>query len=95
VGIYRQGRLENMIRSVWVALLAGLSLSSCSWMHRGGEKCREPLVPSNVQNNALLHAAPGLDAADTRNAISIPPLTEPEKPRAKSDCLSLPPSYGS
>ena len=94
--IYGQGQLEIMLKSVCVVMLASLALNSCSWLHRGGDKCREPAVPASLGNRAPLRAAAGLDAPDTRNAIKVPELTEPEKPRSRSDpCLSLPPSYGS
>jgi hypothetical protein len=37
---------------------------------------------------------PGLDAPDTRNALPIPPLSEPERPRKAEDpCLDAPPKY--
>ena len=41
-----------------------------------------------------LQAPPGLDAPDTRNALRVPPLNTPERPRAKDEpCLSAPPPY--
>ena len=84
------------IKTAIVLLLASSLMSSCSWISRHGDKCREPVVPADVQNNAPLKAAAELDAPDTRNAIKVPELTEPEKPRdASVKCLSLPPSYGS
>ena len=85
-----------MKKAIMLVVLTSATLSSCSWLHRHGDKCREPLVPSNLENRAPLRAAAGLDAPDTRNAIKVPELTEPERQRAKSDpCLSLPPSFGS
>jgi hypothetical protein len=83
-------------RLLLIAVLVSSTQSSCAWIGRHGDKCREPSVPANVQNHAPLKAAAGLDAPDTRNAIKVPELTEPEKPGAASGkCLSLPPSYGS
>jgi uncharacterized lipoprotein len=85
-----------MVRYVLVLVLASVLLSSCSWLGRHGDKCREPTVPGGLQNRPPLQAAAGMDLPDTRNAIKVPELTEPEKPRTRSDpCLSLPPSYGS
>ena len=41
-----------------------------------------------------LQAPPGLDAPNTRNALRVPPLTTPERPRAKTDaCLDAPPPF--
>jgi hypothetical protein len=77
-------------------LLVAASLVSCSRLHlRKGAVCREPQVPISA-NNAPLKVGPGLDLPDTRNAVKVPDLKEPEKPRSKSDpCLSRPPAYGS
>jgi hypothetical protein len=78
-----------------LTLMVGAALTSCSWMGRGGA-CREPAVPTDSVNLPPLRPAPGLDAPDTRNAIRVPELTEPERPRGSTDsCLSRPPSYGS
>ncbi len=81
-----------------LALVAVLALQgSCSIVRRftGTGKCREPVVPAAVENPAL-KVPVGLNAPDTRNAVKVPALTEPEKPRGKTDpCLSQPPSYGS
>jgi uncharacterized lipoprotein len=77
---------------VTAALL--LSLSGCSWMHRGSKSCHEPPVGGEAKNMPPLKVPPGLDAPDTRNAIKVPPLDEPERPHAKGDpCLSMPPSF--
>lgn len=70
-------------------------LSSCSWIHRTGTSCREPVIPANPEESPPLKVAPGQDLPDTRNAVTVPALNEPEKPRGKDDpCLSRPPSYG-
>jgi uncharacterized lipoprotein len=73
-----------------------LSLSGCSWMHHGkhSAKCREPAVGGVAKDMPPLKVPPGLDAPDTRNAIKVPPLDEPERPRAAGEpCLSMPPSF--
>jgi uncharacterized lipoprotein len=86
----------RMGRVLWVAVAGACLLSSCSWMRRGNDSCREPPVPANTENRPPLKAPAGLVAPDTRNAVKVPALTEPERPRSKSHpCLSLPPSYGS
>jgi uncharacterized lipoprotein len=82
-----------------ITLLAALLATGtgCSWFHHGSRaKCREPAIGANAKNLPPLKVPPGLDAPDTRNAIKIPPLTEPERARTPKDpCLSSPPSYGS
>ena len=72
-----------------------LSQTGCAWMHRGHHSgCKEPAIGGDVRNLPPLQIPAGLDAPDTRNAIRIPPLDEPERPRAPTDpCLSRPPSF--
>ena len=88
---------HNLLRVsslITAALL--LSLSGCSWMHHGkhSARCREPAVGGDAQNMPPLKVPPGLDAPDTRNSIKVPPLDEPERPRATGEpCLSMPPSF--
>jgi hypothetical protein len=81
-------------RSVAVLALA-LLLTSCSRFGFKAASCREPAVPVQPANNPSLKVAPGLDLPDTRNAVKVPELNEPEKPRGKdAPCLSRPPAYG-
>jgi uncharacterized lipoprotein len=86
------GRKIRPLLALSVALLA---TSSCSWFHHGSHsKCREPIIGLGAKNLPPLQVPAGLDAPDTRNAIKIPPLSEPEHPRNPRDpCLSRPPSY--
>jgi hypothetical protein len=81
----------------WVAVACiGLLVASsgCSWLHRGGHKCREPGMSTGLANGPGLVVPQGLDAPDTRGAVHIPDLKEPELPRsAKDPCLSSPPDY--
>ena len=77
-------------------LLMAVSLDSCARLGMSRAACREPQIPANLGNNAPLRVAPGQDLPDTRNAVRVPELDAPEKPRSKSDpCLSRPPEYGS
>ena len=72
----------------------GMLLASCSWFHHGARKCREPQMRAGFENRGPLVVPPGLDAPDTRGAVRIPALNEPETPRAPTDpCLSAPPDY--
>jgi len=77
-------------------MLAAASLGSCARLGLSSNACRDPELPANLVNNAPLKVGPGLDPPDTRNAVRVPELKEPEKPRSKTDpCLSRPPAYGS
>ena len=41
-----------------------------------------------------LKAPPGLEPPDTRNALKVPPLDTPERPRGKDEaCLDIPPPF--
>ena len=41
-----------------------------------------------------LKAPPGLEPPDTRNALKVPPLDTPERPRGKNEaCLDVPPPF--
>jgi uncharacterized lipoprotein len=75
--------------------VAALMLGSCSWMHRNRvSSCRETTLVTEARNLPPLKVPPGLDAPDTRNAIKVPELNEPERPRGPHEpCLSQPPSY--
>jgi hypothetical protein len=86
----------NAAARICIGGMVVMLLSSCSWIHRGSTACREPVIPANPQDAAPIKVAPGQDLPDTRNAVKVPALNEPEKPRGKNDpCLSRPPSYGS
>ena len=75
--------------------LALLALAGCSSKHRDrASSCRETTEVTQAKNLPALQVPPGLDAPDTRNAIKVPELTEPERARsAREPCLSRPPSY--
>jgi hypothetical protein len=51
----------------WVVLAGMMAVlvaaSGCSWLHRGGHKCREPAIV-RVGNGPGLALPPGLDAPD-------------------------------
>ena len=83
------------IRPLLALSIALLATPGCSWFRHGSHsRCREPTVGAGSRNLPPLQVPAGLDAPDTRNAIKIPPLTEPERPRSLKDpCLSRPPSY--
>jgi hypothetical protein len=76
-------------------------LSACSLyhslFHRSHDRgCSEKPFSANTENLPGLLVPEGLSPPDTRNAIKVPTLTEPERLRAKIEpCLAQPPSYGS
>ncbi|MFT3905323.1 MAG: hypothetical protein QM718_03355 [Steroidobacteraceae bacterium] len=80
------------------AMAALLLLQGCSWFHRSARTtmagCKENKLELDDRNLPALTAPEGLEAPDTRGAVQIPALDEPERPRAATDpCLSQPPSY--
>lgn len=82
----------------WMALGGMVTVlaatSGCSIFHHGSHKCREPAMQAGLVNGSSLALPPGLDAPDTRGAVRIPDLKEPEQPRSARDpCLSAPPDY--
>ena len=75
--------------------LAALALSGCSSRHRDrASSCRETKVVTDATNLPPLKVPPGLDTPDTRNAVKVPELAEPERVRSKHEpCISRPPRY--
>jgi uncharacterized lipoprotein len=84
-----------MIRIRPVAQLAGLAclalLSSCSWFH--SKSCHKTQVYEEAKSVPPLRIPVGLDGIDTRGALKIPELNEPEPPPPAVDapCLDEPP----
>lgn len=77
-------------------VLLMLAQSGCALRHHGKERCHEPAIGGDSKDLPPLKVPAGLDAPDTRNAIKVPPLSEPEVPHLPSDpCLSQPPSFKS
>lgn len=56
--------------------------------------CDKPQLYAEARNLAPLRIPAGLDAPNTRGAMKIPELNEPEVPHVKGDrCLDQPPRY--
>jgi hypothetical protein len=78
-------------------------LPACSWMpFRHGSRegrvndCNKPQVYEQAGSSPPLRIPAGLDALNTRGALRIPELREPEAPRKLTDaCLDEPPKYSS
>ncbi len=83
-----------MVR-IRVALFSGfaclLLLGGCK-LFGGTKSCHKPQVYEEAKNMPPLRTPAGMDAIDTRNALKIPELREPEAPRpADGPCLDEPP----
>lgn len=82
-----------VLRSFSLAVLSGglMLLVGCKSMTGG---CEKPHAYSSAQNLPPLHIPAGLDGPDTRSAVRIPELNEPEAPRGKdAPCLEEPPKF--
>jgi hypothetical protein len=56
--------------------------------------CDAPPDYGNDDSIPPLNVPPGLDAPDTRNALKVPELKTPDRPRTDAEgCLDAPPSY--
>ncbi len=84
-----------MVRIRQVALCAGIAclllLGGCKSVF-GPKSCHKPQVYEEAKNMPPLRTPAGLDAIDTRQALKIPELREPEAPRpTDGPCLDEPP----
>lgn len=83
------------------AVVAIALLQACSWLpfRQGGKEgrvndCNKPQVYEQAGSNPPLRIPVGLDALNTRGALRIPELREPEAPRKLTDaCLDEPPKF--
>jgi hypothetical protein len=86
--------LRSAVRLACVLAVVSV-MTGCARMGFKSAACREPAIPAQPGNNPPLKVSAGLDAPDTRNAVKVPALSEPEKPRGSdAPCLSRPPAYG-
>lgn len=80
-----------MKRCIVPALAALFLLAGCGMLRTD---CSKPGPYATAESIPPLLVPPGLEAPDTRRALRIPELKEPERPRAPGDaCLDAPPSY--
>ena len=87
IGTARPGRIAWGVIALVVLVLPG-----CGRLFKAS--CARPDDYSGAIQNAPLKVPAGLDAPDTRIALPIPPLAEPERPRTATDpCLDAPPKY--
>jgi uncharacterized lipoprotein len=77
-----------------IILLLSLSLLLGACRNSPGASCAKPGLYVQAQSVAPLRIPGGLDAPDTRGALRVPDLNEPEAPRpAGTPCLDQPPRY--
>ena len=83
--------MNARLRVIGAALLVlGALLTGC----RSYSSCSEPSNYGSGESIPPLEIPPGLEPPDTRNALKIPELAEPERPRTDAEgCLDQPPSY--
>ena len=75
-------------------LIALLPLAAALAGCKALSSCNAPPTYGTDQTIPPLTIPEGLEAPDTRNALHIPDLKEPERPRGKSEpCLDEPPSF--
>ncbi len=77
------------LRMVVLVLGAGTLLLAAGCRSSG--TCRNSQAYATAQEVPVLKMPAGLDGPDTREALQVPPLTEPEVPRQeKGPCLEEP-----
>lgn len=83
----------NRFPLICILLAASLVLGGCRALG-GSASCRKPQLYEQAQDLPALRIPAGLDAPDTRGALRIPALNEPETPRGPDDpCLDEPPQF--
>jgi uncharacterized lipoprotein len=82
----------SLTRQLFVAALTMLALTGCGRIFKA--TCVQPGDYAGEVDRPRLKVPAGLDAPDTRRALPIPALNEPERPRKADDpCLDAPPRY--
>jgi uncharacterized lipoprotein len=86
------GDSMTLMRNLIVAAMAMLALAGCGRIFKA--TCVQPADYAGEVDRPPLKVPAGLDAPDTRRALPIPPLSEPERPRSAADpCLDAPPRF--
>ena len=85
---YRYSRLARTV----LLLGAAVVLGGCSHLFKS--TCARPEDYAGAVDNKPLQVPAGLQGPDTRSALPVPSLNEPERPRAPTEpCLDAPPKY--
>jgi uncharacterized lipoprotein len=78
--------------SLSLMLAASALLAGCGTVFKA--TCAKPEDYASAVDNGPLKVPAGLQGPDTRGALAVPPLQEPERPRAADEpCLDAPPRY--
>ncbi len=80
------------MRPLIVAAVTVLFLTGCGTLFKA--TCVQPGDYADAVDLPPLKVPAGLQAPDSRRALPIPPLDEPERPRKPDEpCLDAPPRY--
>ena len=77
-----------------IALAAAVLLGGCKLLPDAYTSCSKPQPYQAAQEAAPLKVPAGADLPDTRNALRVPAVTTPERPKEGRTCIDHPPSYG-
>jgi uncharacterized lipoprotein len=76
------------------AVAAAAFVSGCGLLPDAYTGCDEARPYQSAKDQGKLRVPAGADMPDTRNALKIPELKNPELPRDPGSCLEHPPPYG-
>jgi hypothetical protein len=83
-----------VLQRVALGLLLATTLALGACRSGPGANCSKPGAYEKAGSIAPLRIPAGLDAPDTRGALRVPELSEPEAPRPPdAPCLDQPPKY--
>ena len=78
-----------------IALAATVALTGgCNLLPDAYTSCSKPQPYQTATETARLKVPAGSELPDTRNALNIPAVTAPERPKDAASCIDHPPSYG-
>ncbi len=88
----RSGMPRKILAAITLAAIA-VALTGC--FSRSERSCHQPQAYAAAEDLPPLRIPPGLETPDTRNALRVPELNEPEPPRRRGadPCLDTPPSF--
>ncbi len=79
----------------WIAVTTAVAIAAgCGLLPDAYTSCQEPQPYQSARTETPLQVPSGSDMPDTRNALSIPEVSAPERPVDGDACLDHPPSYG-
>ena len=81
------------IRCITLAAAAVMA-GGCVLLPDASSSCSRPQPYQSAAESAPLKVPAGSDLPDTRNALNIPAVISPERPKDAASCIDHPPSYG-